>query len=191
MPPLARTAVKVAVAYGVVTAKDEGHALFAVTAGLGELLKAGRFVAESLEPAEEMIAPFSGRQLGNDELADVAGQARSGKPGAPRWGNSKSVPTYGHTFSDHTDRLTPSQLIDRARSFGHQVGQCADDETAAQFIADVAKSGPGVYDVSLPPGMGRSFLPDGTELRADMARVVVRDNGAVKTAFPYDSNYDN
>ncbi|MBN1207138.1 MAG: hypothetical protein JXB05_19790 [Myxococcaceae bacterium] len=112
-------------------------------------------------------------------------------PGEFKWGNPHSRPTYGHTFLDHTSKLSPTQLADRARSLGHQVGQWADDEAAATFIADVAKRGPGVHDVPLPKGLGRSFLADGTELTTDMARVVVKSNGAVRTAFPYNSAHPN
>jgi hypothetical protein len=102
-----------------------------------------------------------------------------------------SKPTYGHTFLDHTHKLSRTQLVDRARSLGHQVGQWTDDKAAATFIADVAKRGPGVHDVPLPKGLGRSFLADATELVTDMARVVVKPNGAVRTAFPYNSTHPN
>jgi len=108
-----------------------------------------------------------------------------------KWGNPKSGPTYGHTFLDHTQRLKPQQLIDRATAKGHQIGQWLDDKAAADFIADVAQKGPGTYDVPVPARMGRSFLPNGTELRPDMARVVVKPDGSVRTAFPYNSAHPN
>jgi len=108
-----------------------------------------------------------------------------------KWGNPKSGPTYGHTFLDHTQRLKPQQLIDRATAKGHQIGQWLDDNAAAQFIADVAQKGPGTYDVPVPARMGRSFLPNGTELQPDMARVVVKPDGSVRTAFPYNSAHPN
>ncbi|MGC5340402.1 RHS repeat domain-containing protein, partial [Escherichia coli] len=44
-----------------------------------------------------------------------------------KWGNPKSKPTYGHTFSEHGQKMKPNQLIDRARNKGHQVGQYLDD----------------------------------------------------------------
>jgi len=112
-------------------------------------------------------------------------------PGEFKWDNPLSRPTYGHTFLDHTSKLSPTQLADRARSLGHQVGQWTDDKAAATFIADIAKRGPGVHDVPLPKGLGRSFLAGGTELTTDMARVVVKSNGAVRTAFPYNSAHPN
>jgi RHS repeat-associated protein len=108
-----------------------------------------------------------------------------------RWGNPASRPTYGHTFLRHGSRLRPSQLIDRARTEGHQIGQWTDELEAANLIADVARRGPGVYDVAIRSGLGRSFLGDGTQLVADMARVVVRPNGAVSTAFPFSSLHPN
>ena len=110
-----------------------------------------------------------------------------------KWGNPKSKPTYGHTFLDHTSKLKPSQLIDRARSKGHQVGQWLDDKKAAEFIAETARGkGSGVHDVPLPDGVGgRSFLGDGSELRPNMARIVVKDDGSVRTAFPFSSEHPN
>ena len=80
------------------------------------------------------------------------------------------------------------QLIDRARSLGHQVGQWLDDQNAADFLAEIAQRGEGVYDVHLPSNVrGRSFLPNGTEVFADMARVVVKADGSIRTAFPFSS----
>jgi len=108
-----------------------------------------------------------------------------------KWGNPASRPTYGHTFSDHTAKLTPAQLTNRARGLGHQAGQWTNDKAAAEFIENVAKRGPGTHDVLLPPGMGRSFLADGSELSTDMARVVVKPNGSVRTAFPFNSAHPN
>jgi RHS repeat-associated protein len=124
----------------------------------------------------------------------TTGSGSSGPQGtAPtfKWGNPTSRPTYGHTFSDHTAKLRPEQLTERARGLGHQVGQWSNDKAAADFIANVAKKGPGVHNVQLPSGMGRSFLADGTELTTDMARVIVKPDGSVRTAFPFSSAHPN
>lgn len=103
-------------------------------------------------------------------------------------GNPKSAPTYGHTFSEHGAKKLPNQLIDRARANGHQIGQWLDEKSAANFITDVAKKGSGVHEVQLPSSLKtRGYLPDGTEIKPDMARVVVKENGAVRTAYPYSS----
>ncbi|MCP4200816.1 MAG: hypothetical protein GY769_02630 [bacterium] len=111
---------------------------------------------------------------------------------ALRWGDPTSKVTYGHTFLEHSSKLSPRRLIDRARDLGTQVGKWADDKKAADFIAGVAKRGPGVHDVPLPKGIaGSSFLGDGTRLVPDMARVVVKPSGAVKTAFPFHSAFAN
>jgi hypothetical protein len=117
--------------------------------------------------------------------------ARRG-PSGPKWGNPTSRPTYGHTFEDHTQALRKEQLVDRARSKGHQIGQWTDDLAAANFLAQQAAIlGPGEHEVPILPGAGRSFLKDGTELTTDMARIIVRPNGTIKTAFPYNSKYPN
>ena len=109
-----------------------------------------------------------------------------------KWGNPKSIPTYGHTFSmkKHSCKIKPQQLIERAKAKGNQIGKWLDDQSAATFLAEVAKKGTGVQDVILPEGVkGISYLPDGTELVADRAIVVVMDTGGIKTAYPYNSNY--
>ncbi|MDP9536691.1 RHS repeat-associated core domain-containing protein [Pseudomonas protegens] len=109
-----------------------------------------------------------------------------------KWGNPKSKPTYGHTFSEHGQKLKPNQLTDRARSKGHQVGQYLDDNVAADFIADVAKKGPGVHEVPLPANVeGRGYLPNGIAVTSDMARVIVKPDGSVRTSFPYNSSHSN
>ena len=109
-----------------------------------------------------------------------------------KWGNPKSKPTYGHTFSEHGQKMKPTQLIDRARNKGHQVGQYLDDSAAAEFIGSVAQKGPGVHDVPLPNNIkGRGYLPDGTEIVPDMARVVVKNDGSVRTSFPFISSQPN
>jgi hypothetical protein len=108
-----------------------------------------------------------------------------------KWGNPKSKPTYGHTFSQHGQKQTSTQLTDRARNLEHQVGQWLDDQKAAVFLANVAKKGEGVYDVMLPADIkGRRFLPDGTEVTTDMARVIVKPDRSIRTAFPYNSLFD-
>ncbi|WP_246021124.1 phage late control D family protein [Paenibacillus lentus] len=105
-----------------------------------------------------------------------------------KWGNPKSTPTYGHTFSEHGAKKKPNQLIDRARGKGHQISQWLDEKSAAEFLAEVAKKGPGVHEVPLPPFIkSRGYLPDGTEIKPDMARVIVKEDGGIRSAFPYSS----
>lgn len=59
-----------------------------------------------------------------------------------KWGNPKSIPTYGHTFSQHGQKQTLQQLIDRANGFEnpHQVGQWLNNQQAADFLADAVKN---------------------------------------------------
>lgn len=72
-----------------------------------------------------------------------------------------------------------------------QIGKWTDDKKAADFIAGVvAKKGSGVHDEILPDGIsGKSFLPDGTEIIPNMATIVVKPNGSVRTAFPFNNSY--
>lgn len=68
-----------------------------------------------------------------------------------------------------------------------------DEQGAADFIAQIAKEkGAGVHEVPLPQGLKtRSFLSDGTEIVPDMARIIVKQDGSVRTAFPYNSLFDS
>ncbi|WP_319939676.1 hypothetical protein [Xenorhabdus littoralis] len=51
-----------------------------------------------------------------------------------KWVNLKSKPTYGHTFSEHGQKLKQNQLADRARAKGHQVGQYRTKEWLNKYI---------------------------------------------------------
>jgi hypothetical protein len=137
--------------------------------------------------AQAVLAKANRERTGPTATTQAAGDAAN----AFKWGNPSSKPTYGHTFLDHTMKLKPRELIDRARGKGHQIGQWLDDNAAAGFIAEVAKKGSGIHDFPIPRGVGRSFLGDGTELSTDMARVVVKPNGSVRTAYPYNSAHPN
>ena len=107
-----------------------------------------------------------------------------------KWGNPASRPTYGHSFLDHGKKVTDRQLIDRARSEGHQIGKWLDDQAAADFAANIAKRGPGAHYVDLPSDVkGRCFLPDGTEIVPDRAIIVVKKDGSLTTFYPYSSKY--
>lgn len=107
-----------------------------------------------------------------------------------KWGNPKSGPTYGHTFDDHGQKVTDRQLADRARGMRHQIGKFLNNQAAAVYLAEVAKKGPGVYDLPLPSHIkGRVFLPNGTELTPDRIKVVIKEDGSIRTAYPYNSGY--
>ena len=72
------------------------------------------------------------------------------------------------------------------------MGQWLNDQQAADFLANVVKNRGGVFDVQLPSGIkARSILPDGTEVIPDMAKVVMKPDGSIRTAYPYSSLYPN
>jgi hypothetical protein len=155
------------------------------SARLGEAARAAE--GEAARAAEGEAARAAEGEAARAAEGEAA-RAAEGTPGL-RWENPLSTPTYGHSFLRHGARQTRTQLTDRARSLGHQVGQWTDDRAAAEFIARVAREGPGVHDVSLPPSLGRGFLPNGTEIAPDMARIIVKQDGAVRTAFPFSSHF--
>jgi hypothetical protein len=106
-----------------------------------------------------------------------------------KWDNLKSVPTWGHTFTKHGSKVKDSQLIDRARSVGHQIGAWSDDVAAANFLASVATTlGPGAHKLPMPSGLrGRVFTGDGQAHVPDQVLIVVTEIGSVKTAYPQSS----
>ena len=115
------------------------------------------------------------------------------KPGKGwNWANPKSTKTFGHTFLSHGPKVKRQRLRDRARGTGSQIGQWSNEADAAGLIRDVAmEHGPGVHDVELGEVEGTVVLPDGTEVPADKARVIVKPDGSIRTAFPFSSEHPN
>lgn len=98
----------------------------------------------------------------------------------------------------HSSKIKSQQLIERVQAEQHQVGKWLDNKIAADFLDEVVKNEPDInlpnrdklYYIDLPNGVnGVSYLPDGTELTADKAIVIVKDNGGIRTAYPFNSNY--
>ena len=55
-----------------------------------------------------------------------------------------------------------------------------------------SKNREGVFDVALPSNIKAcSFLPSGIEITPDMAKIVLKPNGGIRTAYPYNSLYPN
>lgn len=69
--------------------------------------------------------------------------------------------------------------------------QWTNDQSAADFLAEIAKRGEGVYDVDLPQNVkdGR-FLSSIVEITPNKARVIVTPNGSIITAYPYNNSWE-
>lgn len=80
----------------------------------------------------------------------------------------------------HSAKIKPLQLIERAKRKGHQIEKWLDNQIAANFLTEIAKKGSWVHSVN---------LPDGTVLISDKAIIIVKDNGGILTAYPYNSGY--
>ena len=112
---------------------------------------------------------------------------------APNSGiNTKRTKLFGHTFGGrkhhHGQKMKTDLLKSRAAREQKQIGQFLDDQAAAPHILEAAKKGPGVHNAPLPEGVpGRAFLPDGSEISVDSFRTVVKPDGSVRTAFPFNS----
>ncbi|MEU7057481.1 RHS repeat-associated core domain-containing protein [Streptomyces sp. NPDC046197] len=99
--------------------------------------------------------------------------------------NTRSRPTFGHTFSEHgAGAKNTKSLTDRARSTGNQQGQWLDNDKALEFLKTHHDPNGGVREVELPPGMGQVIMPDGEIVEANYARLVPKPDGSYKTAFP-------
>ena len=123
------------------------------------------------------------------------------------WGNPKSEATYGTTFIEHGSHHKEQYLKEKARAksmFVGQYGQWTDDQKSAEFIAKIAvEKGFGTHDVPLPPPIPpkvigsdlpkyfpcRVISAGGLEGQADMARVIVNQDGSVKVAYPFNSRH--
>ncbi|WP_345942737.1 RHS repeat-associated core domain-containing protein [Streptomyces sp. SID486] len=99
--------------------------------------------------------------------------------------NTRSRPTFGHTFSEHgAGAKNTKSLTDRARSTGNQQGQWLDNDKVLEFLKTHHDPNGGVREVELPPGMGQVIMPDGEIVEATYARLVPKPDGSYKTAFP-------
>ena len=107
------------------------------------------------------------------------------------WGNLGSEVTYGNAFSEHGSHHQIKDLMIKAKANKQQFGQWINDQQAADFIAEIAqKRGVGTYDVTLPNDLPRRlFLATGIQDRADMARIIVKEDGSVQTAYPFNSHH--
>jgi RHS repeat-associated protein len=87
------------------------------------------------------------------------GSGSSGPQGtAPtlKWGNPTSRPTYGHTFSDHSAKLSPAQLTDRARGLGIRLGN-GQTINGSRLHRERRKEGPRCSQCATPVGNGKEF----------------------------------
>ncbi|WP_406362754.1 RHS repeat-associated core domain-containing protein [Streptomyces sp. NBC_01579] len=96
--------------------------------------------------------------------------------------SSKSVKTFGHTFSDHGKSV--AQLADRARKKGEPQGRWTDNDAAADFLRSMHVEGAGPRSVPIPEGLGQVVFEDGTTVVARAALLVPSKNGLYKTAYP-------
>ncbi|GGZ37627.1 hypothetical protein GCM10010343_75800 [Streptomyces avidinii] len=96
--------------------------------------------------------------------------------------SSKSVKTFGHTFSDHGKSV--AQLADRARKKGEPQGRWTDNDAAADFLRSVHVEGAGARSVPIPEGLGQVVFEDGTTVVARAALLVPSKNDLYKTAYP-------
>ena len=101
------------------------------------------------------------------------------------WGNWKSQPTFGHTFSRHGQgEKNTNNLRGRAAGTGTPQGQWADNEAAARHLTEVRPSIDGTAVIPIPEGLGRVIMPNGSIVPARHALVVPKANGGIETAYP-------
>lgn len=116
---------------------------------------------------------------------DPFGLACKKKPTSELNWNTKSRPTFGHSFSEHGAGAKNTQsLTDRARSTGNPQGQWLDNDKALDLLKSHHDPNAGVREVEIPKGMGQVVMPDGKIVEATHARLVPKPDGTYKTAFP-------
>lgn len=111
------------------------------------------------------------------------GAAKVGGASGLKWGNPKSTPTYGHTFSEHGAQNTKG-LVGEAGGTGRAQGQWLNNDAAAKFLAEQRPKLNGPASVRIPRGLGRVVNPDGSFSPASRATLVPSANGGFRTAYP-------
>jgi hypothetical protein len=102
-----------------------------------------------------------------------------------KWGNPKSTPTYGHTFSEHgAGAKRTAGLLGEARGTQKPQGQWLNNQRAADFLAQQRPTINQPTTVSIPSGLGQVIRPDGSIVPATRAMLVPSPNGGFRTAFP-------
>ena len=107
------------------------------------------------------------------------------------WNNPECETTYGTTFTNHGSHHEVIAMMIKSQKKGRQLGQWTDDKKAAEFIEKIVKErGVGVHDVLLPRTALEGFpsvvyLSAGMKHYADKARIIVNEDGSVKTAYPF------
>ncbi|MGK4009229.1 RHS repeat-associated core domain-containing protein [Sorangium sp. So ce1036] len=105
--------------------------------------------------------------------------------GQLKWGNPKSVPTYGHSFERHgAGAKNTARLTGRAAGTKEPQGQWLDNDAAATFLAEQRSSIAEVKAVEIPKGLGQVVRSDGAIVPATKAVLVPAPNGGYKTAYP-------
>jgi RHS repeat-associated protein len=100
------------------------------------------------------------------------------------WG-ANSVPTFGHTFSDHgAGAKVTRSLVGRAARTGTPQGQWLNNDAAAAFLRSVHVEGAGPRSVRLPAGLGQVVHPDGSIGPAKAVTIIPRRDGVIRSAFP-------
>jgi len=98
--------------------------------------------------------------------------------------SSKSVKTFGHTFSRHgAGAKNTKNLAGRAASTGDSQGQWKNNETAAEFLRESADKLSGPATVQIPDGLGQVITPDGAIVPTNWANLIPCGDG-YKTAYP-------
>ncbi|AUX27735.1 uncharacterized protein SOCEGT47_083330 [Sorangium cellulosum] len=101
--------------------------------------------------------------------------------GQLKWGNPKSVPTYGHSFERHgAGAKNTARLTGRAAGTKEPQGQWLDNDAAAAFLAEQRSSIAEVKVVEIPKGLGQVVRSDGAIVPATKAVLVPAPNGGYK-----------
>ncbi|MBT9543812.1 MAG: hypothetical protein IV090_00335 [Candidatus Sericytochromatia bacterium] len=147
-----------------------------------------KYAAKGDEKSQQIVKRAKNLLKRNEARVQKLKDACQKCPGL-KWNNLKSLPTWGHTFLHHGQKVKLSSLIDEARSKGPQ-GQWLDDQAAAKFLEQLRPSlqaGGKQIAKPLPPellGKARVIKSDGTMVNATHFIPVPSPKGGYTSAYP-------
>jgi len=149
-----------------------------------------------LTPTGSVHAEFANTPGGRDAAYRLANHLNlPPRPGSPalKWDAHDSIPTFGHTITRHGQGMSRDALVRRAADEGRQVGAWTNNREATRLVADSVRGrNPGdVFEIVIEPRMGRAYLPNGTQVPVDRARIVIGADGSITSSYPFSSLHPN
>jgi RHS repeat-associated protein len=130
-------------------------------------------------PAPGAVGPTQTTPIAEPLPPEPSTDGAGALKGPPNW---KSTKEFGHTFLRH-GQGEATDLVGRARGTGTPQGYWTNNQQAAELISGFSGITSPII-TTLPVGLGRVILSDGTTVEATHAVIVPRPGGGFETAYP-------